>query len=459
MSGARTAALENSTVPPAWGNRRRAHEVEFLPAALEVLETPASPGGRWLALAISAFFALALAWASLGKVEIVAVAEGKVVPSGRTKVIQPLEAGVVAAIAVEEGQHVHAGDLLVELDATSTGADRQAIAADLMQTRLTVARRRSVLGLAGGELLDEPAADIDPEAARLARDLRVRQLAEQEAKVAALDREIEKETAALVGAEAEITTLRASLPLMTERVEGRRQLMEKGLTPKMQFLELQQMLIEMRGNLAAAKARAVETAAGLAGLEQSRTRIQEEFDRDRVRELIEAEGRMETLIQDLAKAEQRDRERRIAAPVDGTVQQLAIHTIGGVVSPAQELMVIVPDDSDLEIEAMILNKDVGFVEEGQAASIKLEAFPFTRYGTLDGNVATISRDAVQDERRGLLFTARIVVPDAKLQVDGEVLPLLPGMLASVEIKTGSRTLMEYVLSPVMKVTDEAGRER
>lgn len=222
---------------------------------------------------------------------------------------------------------------------------------------------------------------------------------------------------------------------------------------------MDQRTARYRGNLATAEARAVEIAAGRASLVQSRARAEEEFDRDRFNELVAAEGRMETLTQDLAKAERRDGERSITAPVDGTVQQLALHTIGGVVQPAQELMVIVPDDSGLEIEATILNKDIGFVEEGQDATIKLEAFPFTRYGTLDGKVATVSRDAVQDEKRGLLFTARIAVPDARLQVDGKLLPLLPGMLASVEIKTGSRTLMEYVLSPVMTATDEAGRER
>jgi hemolysin D len=141
------------------------------------------------------------------------------------------------------------------------------------------------------------------------------------------------------------------------------------------------------------------------------------------------------------------------------VQPLQVHTIGGTVEPAQQLMQVVPDGAPVEIEARILNKDIGFVHDGQDAVIKMEAFPFTRYGTLNGHVTEVSDDAIEDEKQGLLVTARIAVPNAKLQVDDKLVLLSPGMMASVEIKTGSRTMMEYVLSPVMKATNEAGRER
>lgn len=178
-----------------------------------------------------------------------------------------------------------------------------------------------------------------------------------------------------------------------------------------------------------------------------------------MQELTEEEARAKSLAEELTKADQRQSLQRIVAPVDGVVQQLQVHTIGGVVEPAQQLMQVVPDGVAVEIEARILNKDIGFVREGQDAVIKMEAFPFTRYGTLEGRVTEVSDDAIEDEKQGLLFTARIAVPEARLQVDDKILPLSPGMLASVEIKTGSRTLMEYILSPIMKATDEAGRER
>lgn len=203
----------------------------------------------------------------------------------------------------------------------------------------------------------------------------------------------------------------------------------------------------------------VTPGAATASLEQQSLQAQAEFERDRMQELTEEEARAKSLAEELTKADQRQSLQRIVAPVDGVVQQLQVHTIGGVVEPAQQLMQVVPDGAAVEIEAKILNKDIGFVREGQDAVIKLDAFPFTRYGTLDGQVTEVSDDAIEDEKQGLLFTARVAVPDAKLRVDDRILPLSPGMLASVEIRTGSRTLMEYILSPIMKATGEAGRER
>lgn len=202
-----------------------------------------------------------------------------------------------------------------------------------------------------------------------------------------------------------------------------------------------------------------EAKAAIASLQQQRQQAEAEFKRDRMKELTEAETKVKSLAEELTKADQRKSLQRILSPVDGVVQQLQVHTIGGVVQPAQALMRIVPEEAPLEIEARILNKDIGFVHEGQAAVIKMEAFPFTRYGTLDGKVTEVSDDAVEDEKQGLLFTARIAVPNPKLRVDDKMMPLSAGMVASVEIKTGSRTMMEYVLSPVMKATIEAARER
>ena len=216
---------------------------------------------------------------------------------------------------------------------------------------------------------------------------------------------------------------------------------------------------DLQRSLESAVAKVKEAKAAIASLEQQRQQAQAEFERDRMAELTEAEIKVRTLAEDLTKADQRRALQQIRAPVDGVVQQLQVHTIGGIVEPAQQLMQVVPEGAPVEIEAKILNKDIGFVHDGQAAIIKMEAFPFTRYGTLDGEVTEVSDDAIEDEKLGLLFTARIAVPNAKLLVEDKMRPLSPGMMASVEIKTGSRTMMEYVLSPVMKVANEAGRER
>lgn len=238
-----------------------------------------------------------------------------------------------------------------------------------------------------------------------------------------------------------------------------RRMAEEGIISRIEYLRVQQELVELARERDGANARVAEAEAAIASLKQQRAQSQSEFERDRMKELTEAESKVKSLIEDLTKANQRRSLQRILSPVDGVVQQLQVHTIGGIVEPAQPLMQIVPDGAVVEIEAKIQNKDIGFVHEGQEAVIKLEAFPFTRYGTLDGTVTEVSDDAIEDEKLGLLFTARIAVPNARLQVDDKILPLSPGMMASVEIKTGTRTMMEYVLSPIMKATDEAGRER
>lgn len=285
------------------------------------------------------------------------------------------------------------------------------------------------------------------------------QIFEQEHRLQGLDEEIKRQKSAKASALAGLAKAKQALPLVEEREAMSRQMSDEGVISRMEYLRAQQEVVELARERDGAQARVAEAEAAIASLKQQRAQTQAEFERDRMKELTEAESKAKSLAEDLTKADQRQSLQRILSPVDGVVQQLQVYTIGGVVEPAQPLMQIVPEGAAVEIEARIQNKDIGFVHDGQHAVIKMEAFPFTRYGTLDGNVTEVSDDAIEDEKQGLLFTARIAVPNAKLQVDDKLLPLSPGMMASVEIKTGTRTMMEYVLSPVMKATDEAGRER
>jgi hemolysin D len=437
----------------------RTDEHEFLPAAVEVLESPPSPAGRILAVSICALFASVIGWASWAEIDIVAVAEGKVIPSGRTKVVQPLEIGVVKTIAVREGQHVKAGELLIELDSTSTGADADRTRQELSAARLEATRLRVVLGLDDGATLDTPPEGVSQAEFSLAMSLAKSQISEQDHRLQSLKQEIQRQKSNAASAQADAAKARETLPLVAERAEMSRQMVEGGVISKMEYLRAQEELVDLKRSLDSASAKVKEAKAAIASLEQQRQQAAAEFERDRMKELTEAESKVKSLAEDLTKADQRQALQRIVSPVDGVVQQLQVHTIGGVVEAAKPLMQIVPEGAPVEIEARILNKDIGFVFEGQEAIIKMEAFPFTRYGTLDGAVTEVSDDAIEDEKLGLLFTARIAVPNAKLQVEDKMLPLSPGMMASVEIKTGSRTMIEYVLSPVMKATGEAGRER
>ena len=469
---------------PARKKRGRNYELEFLPAAVEILESPASPLGRAIALAIALFAAIAILWACVGEIDIVAVAQGKIVPTGRTKLVQapalnPGESGVVKSIAVEEGQHVTQGQVLIELDTTESGADRSKITQQLMQMRLDVARLRAVLGLPGGELLENPPAGTDPLILMLAQSLKRSQLAGEAEKLASFDREIERQQAEARATQSEIAKYNEILPLQIERAISKQTLLQKGLTPKMEMLAIQQQLIEMQRNRDGAQAHLSEAKSQIASIQRQKAQAEEEFKRDRLKELADAENQATTLDQELRKADERQRLKSITAPVAGTVQQLTIHTVGGMMQPGQALLAIVPDDSGIEIEAMVLNQDIGFVAEGQEAVIKLDAFPFTRYGTVPGKIKIVSEDAVgggssdgasSSEAQGargegakssnqLYYTARVTLDATTMNIDGKAVKLTPGMAATVEIKTGKRKLIEYLLSPLMRMKDEAGRER
>lgn len=249
------------------------------------------------------------------------------------------------------------------------------------------------------------------------------------------------------------------LPLLRERVEARKDLVEQKIVARLSYLELEQELIVMERDRIIADSRLAEVAASIAGTARQRDKAHAEFRRDRLAELAGAEARAASMRAELIKAEQRAGQQNLTAPVDGHVQELAVHTVGGVVTPAQPILVIVPDDSLLEVEAQVLNKDIGFVAEGQPVEIKLEAFPFTRYGLIEGAVLDVSSDAVEDERLGLVYTARIGLDRATIDVDGQGVRLAPGMAVTAEIKTGSRRLIEYVLGPLLQAGQESLRER
>lgn len=437
----------------------RRYELEFLPAAVEILETPASPAGRITTMLLCLFLLIAGVWSYFGQIDIVAVAQGKIVPSGRTKIIQPFETGIVLAIRVEDGQTVKAGDVLVELDPTSTAADRDRLIAEVMTARLDIARLRGAIAAKSPTEKFLPPMGADPAAALVQQSLLSSQLLEQQARLRSLDREKDRQEANAAAISSEIKKHETTLPLIRERVAARESLTEQGMFPRIEFLKLKEELIRAEQDLINALARLTESRAAIASIEQQRAQVAAQFTRDRLTELATAEQKAGSLEQELIKAQQRQGQQQLIAPVDGIVQQLAIHTIGGVVTPAQPLMVIVPESQKLEIEALLLNKDIGFVSAGQEAEIKLEAFPFTKYGFIDGTVSHVSSDAIQDEKQGLVYAARIAMTQSAIKVDGKLVNLSPGMAVTTEIKTGKRRIIEYLLGPVLQYRQESLRER
>jgi len=455
-------------------------ELAFLPAALEVVETPPSPIGRAIAAAVIAFFTLALAWACWGEIDIVASAPGRIIPSGSTKTIQPFETGVIRSIRVQDGQRVKAGDTLIELDPTMNAAELGRLRSDMVAAQLEAARLRAVLAEGDPLAAFQPPEGASPALVEMQRQFLLSQTEEYRAKVAVLSRQREQKEAERATIAAAIAKLEATIPVVEERYEVRKALYGKELGAKLVYLEALQQLLEQRKDLAVQQSRYAEATAALAAIVETNAQTIAEYRRTRFGEFAEAERKAAGLAQDLVKAEQRTKLQILTAPVDGIVQQLAVHTIGGVVTPAQVLLVLVPVDGRLEIEATISNRDIGFVHPGQEAEIKVDTFNFTRYGLLHGKVLTVSPDAIardkpQDkgsdkvqgadnsssEPRGqeLGYSARVSLDRTQMQLEDKLVNLSPGMAVTVEIKTGSRTVISYLLSPLLRYRQDSLRER
>ncbi|MCZ4323585.1 HlyD family type I secretion periplasmic adaptor subunit [Pseudomonas anguilliseptica] len=454
----------------SWKNRkamdapaRLNHEVQFLPAALALQEQPVHPAPRYIQWTIMAFAALTLLWACVGEIDVVATASGKIVPSGKSKVIQPSEVAVVKAIHVYDGQQVKVGDLLIELDTSMTGADVERLNSDLLAAQVDSARAQALLDAIQHNRAPASLAQLIPQASaeqQLAAQrwlqgqyLELQSTLEQSAAA------IEQRSAEIQAAQSTVASLELSLPITRELAADYKRLLDKQFVAKHAYLEKQQILLDQERELGTQQSRVRELNAAKKAAQSQQSSVIAQTRRAMLDLQHESEQRAAALTQELKKAQQRDSLRRLTAPVDGTVQQLAIHTSGGVVTEAQPLMVIVPSDQPVEVEAMLENKDIGFVRPGQEVEIKVETFTFTKYGVIEGEVVSISSDAIEDEKLGLVYSARIQLKSDKIQVGGNQIALSPGMAVRVEVKTGKRRVIDYFLSPLQQHAAESLNER
>lgn len=476
----------------------RGADREFLPAALEILETPPAPLANVFLLAICAFFAAAIVWAYVGRLDVHAVAWGKIEPSGRVKVVQPLEAGRIAAINVADGDKVKAGAVLIELEDAEAKADVAAALDSYASSRAEAARRQAAIGLAQsyGRLIDAgksppvetglPAIAFDADAPRaiVARERAVlaadrdqllddlgnidKQIAQNEAKMTRLQMSIDEQN-----------TLIATLE---NRVDMRQSSIRLNVGTKVNLYDAQEALQKSKSQLASDRGQQIETRASNAELASRKARIVSAFVADNESKLAAAARKADEGAQILAKARVKLERTRLTAPIDGVVQQMSATTIGQVVTTGQQLLAIVPTDGMVQVEVFVSNADIGFVKIGQAAQVKVDAFPFTRFGVAPAHVAQIAADAIdeQEARRRqsnatasalpqgagapgqpqvFVFPVRLALERDVIDVYGRPAALRPGMTVTAEIKTDKRRVIDYLLSPLARIGSEAMRER
>jgi len=399
---------------------------EFLPIISEIEEAPVNPLGRttfWIIITLILFTAL---WLFFGKVDIVVSARGKVIPDGEIKIIQPLETGVVKDIHVKEGDFVRKGQTLIEIDTSTTQPQLQSLQANLdyINTERQRLKGEIVKGTENSytqnELAKSAYADLQNQLA--SKNHEIKRLREdvanyQKQLTLNIDKERRMQDVADIISKNDLDKVRAENMDFRSRIASLNQ----------QIREVQKDADYIRTNFRT----------------QNLTQL---ADRDKHANELEA---------DIKEIEFKKQQQNIVSPVDGYVNTMLVHTIGGVVTPAEKVISIVPADSPLSIKVSVLNKDIGFVKEGMPVQVKIDTFDFQKYGMIEGKVIKVSKDSIEDEKQGLIYDVFVTPVTKTLKVDGVDQPISTGMGLSAEIKTGKRRIIEFFIYPIIKYWSEA----
>ena len=464
----------------AWQNRHKLGDSKqsqelaaFLPAALEIQETPPNPLTRWLAWSLLALVLIAILWACFGQVNIVASAEGKIIPSSRVKQIQPLEKGVVKAILVNEGDYVVQGQALIELDTTITAADKNRLQSELHTTTLNLAVNQALLTqieTAASSNTKQPAlrrdqlalnlpASASAQETQLYQHLLWQQWQQYWSQYQSLQSSLRKTQAEQAASKEVVSKLEQTLPIVTKRATTLDNLHKKDFASETDYLQAEQERIQNQQDLAAEKQRYQQLKAAESEVrEQINTHIAQASGA-LLTQIADQQRQIAALNEEFTKATDLNDKQILYAPVAGRVQELAINTVGGVVTEAQQLMLVIPDEEQLEVEVFLENKDIGFVHEEMPAEVKIHTFPFTKYGVIDAEVSNVSSDAIVDEQQGLIYSMQLRMAKNTIAVNGKEVNLMPGMAVTAEVKTGKRRIIEFFLAPLLRAKSESIRER
>ena len=440
-------------------NLIKVDDVTFLPAALEIIEQPVSPTARATTWVLLAGLVLTILWLTFGKVDVVASAPGRLVPADNVKLVQPAEAGIVRAIYVRNGQFVRKGQVLVDLDPTVSTAETVQAEAALQTALFDVARAKAVLSALDGKGLDFVAPNgTAPQLIATQRALAASELASIEALASGRSADLQAAKAARSEALVQAAKLTETLPLLDQQLDAYEGLLTKGYAAKLKVIEMRRQRFATARDREAALATARRAEAQSSSASSTMAQSKAEARARILTDLAKAEADARLRQGELTKSRQRSSLQRLTAPVDGTITQLSIHTIGGVVEPTKPIMVVVPKGGSLVAEVELLNKDVGFVEEGQPVAVKLEAFPFTRYGTVPGYIESIGSDAVEDEKLGLVYPIRVHLESVDNTRTNSI-RLNAGLVATADIKTGERSILSYLVTPIRASIEDSARER
>ena len=441
--------------------------LDFAPGLLAIQESPPAKLPRTVMYTVLALFLIMLAWAIFGKLDIIASAEGRLVPQSYVKIVQPADAGIVQDILVQEGQEVEAGQVLMRMDTKFTEADAKTIRNELRLKSLILRR-------ADAELAGRPMTRRKEDPPELYGQVENQYRAHRQAYLDAVSQETESLNKArhdLRSAEETLSKLRQVVPVYQKSAAAYEKLAKDNFVSQLAAQEKVRDKIEKEQDLKAQESNVASLKSTIAGSEKKLAQISSNYKSQLQNERVDTESQHQKLQQDWAKIEHKSNLLELKAPQAGIIKDLATHTRGTVVSPGTVMMTLVPHDEPLQAEILVKNEDVGFVYPNQKTRIKLAAYPFQKYGMIEGTVIYVGADASdgassaadkgKDQKAApqLTYKALVRLGAQSLEIEGEKLRLSPGMQVIAEIHQGRRTVMEYLLSPVQKAFHEAGRER
>ncbi len=438
-------------------NELNKDEYEFLPAALEVVETPPSPLGRSVLWLLFIFILIVVIWVMVGQVDEVAIAPGKIIPTGNVKTIQAEDKGVVKGIFVKDGQKVSKGELLIELDTTITAADVARIKREVAYYSLEI--DRLLAEQSGSSFIPQQYPSLDPKDIAYQQNLYQTRLAEYNTKLLMAKALVMQNEADLATTKAGYKKQVELFAIAKEKEDRLMKLAQEDAIATFVVLDYQAKRIEIEEDINAQASEINRKQWNLIQAQEQLNSIVAERNKDISTSLMEDRKQLSIYSEELKKAEEKDRLSKIVAPIDGRVAQLSIHTVGGVVTEAQPLLEVVPEDAVLQVEACVANKDIGFVSIGQSAEVKIETFNFQKFGTVDATVVEISPDAIEDKEKGRVYRVVLEIDKNSFDVNGKEVALSPGMTATGEIKIRQKRIIEFFLDPFKQYQSEALRER
>jgi HlyD family type I secretion membrane fusion protein len=439
-----------------------ARYADFLPEAQSISAREHSPYARWLIVTVSALVVALVAWAALAEVDKVAVAQGRVRPDGRVKIINHPDGGRVKAIFVEKGERVTAGRELVEFDSELLADELATLTNNWRNAAVEAARLEAEAeGLETPDFADEFRRDAPRLVANQIQLFNARRSALTSRRAAAEDviRRLDREASALAQA---ISTLEKSVQIRRQQESSVRELVEKGFYSNLRYLTLRQELTQAEGDLAETQDRLLAKFAELDNAREDRRQVDEDYRADVHTQLAVARLNLEQAARDLAKARTRMRNLIVSAPVDGIIQDIQITSIGQAISNNEPLMRLVPTGDTLIVEARVPNQDIGFIQAGQEVEVRVDTYDFVTFGTLPGVVEQIAADATEDpESPTKVFNYTVLIRTARnhLGPTADDQPVVPGMRVTADIKIGTRTILSFITDRVLATTQPALRER